>query len=88
MVFRKVYIVLCAALLAAGQQYKFYSWPEWRGLRAEVLRLDHYECQHCKAAGRYSRGGLWAQRGLSLDLRHSSAGFCVQRTLWLGSPSC
>ena len=29
-------------------------------------------------AGRYSRGGLWAQRGLSLDLRHSSAGFCDQ----------
>lgn len=45
-----------AALLAAGQEYKFYSWPEWRCLRAEVLRLDHYECQHCKAAGRYSRG--------------------------------
>ena len=45
-----------AALLSAGQEYKFYSWPEWRGLRAEVLRLDHYECQHCKAAGRYSRG--------------------------------
>ena len=45
-----------AALLAAGQEYKFYSWPEWRSLRAEVLRLDHYECQHCKAAGRYSRG--------------------------------
>lgn len=45
-----------AALLAAGQEYKFYSWPKWRSLRAEVLRLDHYECQHCKAAGRYSRG--------------------------------
>lgn len=44
------------SLLAAGQEYKFYSWPEWRDLRAEVLRLDHYECQHCKAAGRYSRG--------------------------------
>ena len=33
-----------AALLSAGQEYKFYSWPEWRGLRAEVLRLDQY-CQ-------------------------------------------
>ena len=45
-----------AALLAAGQEYKFYSWPEWRALRPEVLRLDRCECQHCKAAGRYRKG--------------------------------
>lgn len=44
------------SLLAAGQEYKFYSWPEWRGLRSKVLRLDHYECQHCKASGRYRKG--------------------------------
>lgn len=44
------------SLLTAGQEYKFYSWPEWRALRLEVLRLDRYECQHCKAAGRYRKG--------------------------------
>ena len=44
------------ALLSAGQEYKFYSWPEWRGLRLQVLGIDHYECQHCKAAGRYRKG--------------------------------
>ena len=44
------------SLLAAGHEYKFYSWPEWRTLRLEVLRLDRYECQHCKAAGRYRKG--------------------------------
>ena len=44
------------SLLAAGHEYKFYSWPEWRALRLEVLRLDHNECQVCKAAGRFRRG--------------------------------
>lgn len=44
------------SLLAAGHEYKFYSWPEWRALRLEVLRLDRYECQHCKAAGVTARG--------------------------------
>ena len=44
------------ALIAAGQETKFYSWPEWRALRPEVLRLDHNECQVCKAAGRFRRG--------------------------------
>lgn len=44
------------SLLSAGHEYKFYSWPEWRALRLEVLRLDRYECQHCKAAGRYRKG--------------------------------
>lgn len=44
------------ALISAGQEEKFYSWPEWRSLRPEVLRLDHSECQRCKAAGRFRRG--------------------------------
>lgn len=44
------------SLLAAGHEYKFYSWPEWRALRPEVLRLDNNECQVCKAAGRFRRG--------------------------------
>lgn len=26
----------------------FYSWPEWRRLKAEVLRLNHFECQECR----------------------------------------
>ena len=44
------------SLLASGHEYRFYSWPEWRALRLEVLQLDRYECQHCKAAGRYRKG--------------------------------
>jgi 5-methylcytosine-specific restriction endonuclease McrA len=37
---------------------KFYSWHSWQDLRLEVLRLDNYECQRCKAAGRYRRGEI------------------------------
>lgn len=36
-------------LLQSGEEFKFYSWPEWRALRAEVLKLDKHECQRCKA---------------------------------------
>lgn len=32
----------------------FYQWPEWRSTREEVLRLDNWECQLCKARGRHS----------------------------------
>lgn len=46
------------ALIADGSEHRFYSWPEWRALRQEVLRLDSYECQVCKARGRYRRGRI------------------------------
>lgn len=36
-------------LVQSGKEYLFYQWPEWRRIRAEVLKLDHYECQKCKA---------------------------------------
>ena len=41
------------ALIQAGREYKFYSWPEWRKLRPEVLKLDNRECQLCKQQGRF-----------------------------------
>ena len=47
-----------AALIASGQEYKFYNWSCWLHTRAEVLKLDHYECQRCRAKGRYSRAVL------------------------------
>lgn len=45
-------------LLHDDKAQKFYSWTEWEHLRAEVLRLDRYECQLCKAKGRYSKAVL------------------------------
>ena len=33
----------------------FYLTKEWRRLRKEVLQDDKYECQDCKAKGKYKR---------------------------------
>lgn len=33
----------------------FYQTKEWKELRQEVLFENHYECQHCKAKGKYTR---------------------------------
>lgn len=37
---------------------KFYDSAEWKKLRAEVLALDHHECQECKAKGIYKRATI------------------------------
>ena len=42
-------------LLKAGREHEFYSWPEWRRLRPDVLTLDNCECQECKRRGRYAQ---------------------------------
>lgn len=42
-------------LVSANQLHKFYTCAEWLSLRAEVLADDHFECQDCKAHGRYTR---------------------------------
>lgn len=42
-------------LIAADKVELFYQTNEWKNLRKEVLRDNHYECQHCKAKGRYTR---------------------------------
>lgn len=34
---------------------QFYKSTLWKHKRAEVLRLDHYECQMCKSNGKYTR---------------------------------
>lgn len=31
----------------------FYEWSAWKHKRAEVLKLDNYECQKCKAKGKH-----------------------------------
>lgn len=45
-------------LIASEQEARFYWWPAWQELRAAVLRMDHGECQMCKARGRYTRGTI------------------------------
>ena len=34
---------------------KFYHSKQWQVVRHERLRLDHYECQLCKAQGKHTR---------------------------------
>ena len=43
-------------LIENGEKEKFYSWGSWKKLRKDVLRIDHGECQHCKAKGKYKKG--------------------------------
>ena len=58
MAISQMFLKRLIALIASGQEYRFYSWSCWLHTRAEVLKLDHYECQRCKAKGRYSRAVL------------------------------
>lgn len=45
-------------LVETGGSDKFYSWGVWLRRRDEVLRLDRWECQLCKAKGRYSKASI------------------------------
>ena len=35
-------------LIQSGREALFYSWPEWKALRVDVLRLDRWECVRCR----------------------------------------
>ena len=58
MAISQMFLKRLIALIASGQEYRFYSWSCWLHTRAEVLKLDHYECQRCRAKVRYSRAVL------------------------------
>ena len=45
-------------LIKTGSEAKFYNWQAWRRVRREVRKLDNFECQRCKARGKYSRGTI------------------------------
>lgn len=38
--------------------HRFYCRKEWKKIKADVLKLDKYECQKCKAKGKYTRAIL------------------------------
>lgn len=58
MAISQMFLKRLVALITSGQEYQFYSWSCWLRTRAEVLKMDHYECQRCKARGRYSKAVL------------------------------
>ena len=49
-------------LIKEGREHEFYLWDEWRnpdhGVRAKVLKLDHFECQECRKRGRYRKATI------------------------------
>lgn len=58
----KALVILSLTLLArltnlieSGCVDSFYHWTEWEKTRMEVLAFDHYECQACKAKGKYCK---------------------------------
>lgn len=42
-------------LESRGKLYMFYKTPEWRALKAEVMRDHGGECEMCADRGRYAR---------------------------------
>ena len=38
-----------------GEEHLFYCCAPWKDCREKVLKIDHYECQLCKARGKYRR---------------------------------
>lgn len=49
---------LLNALIACGNEHDFYLWSDWRRTRAQVLKMDHYECQACKEKGKYAKATI------------------------------
>lgn len=43
---------------ASGEMQAFYKSGAWMRKRREVLAYDHYECQDCKAAGKFTRATM------------------------------
>ena len=52
------FLIWLKSLIAAGYTHPFYVTGEWRALSADVLRIDRYECQLCKAKGRYRKAEM------------------------------
>lgn len=42
-------------LIADDNLHAFYTSADWLKLRAKVLTADHFECQRCKARGKYTK---------------------------------
>lgn len=42
-------------LMRSGDLHEFYISPQWRRLRADVLREARYECADCRRRGWYTR---------------------------------
>lgn len=43
-------------LIRENRLEEFYSCSTWKKIREQKKRLEHYECERCRAKGRYAKG--------------------------------
>ena len=55
---RKIHRPNVSTLIEQGQEHLFYCSAAWQKKRVEILAADRYECQICKARGRYKKAEL------------------------------
>lgn len=46
------------SLIDQGKEVNWYNSAAWEHMREQVLKLDNYECQLCKAKGRHSKAAI------------------------------
>lgn len=69
--------------------HKFYKWSRWEKVRAQVLKMDRYECQKCRERHRYKRADtvhhvnyLKDRPDLALEIWYrDSVSHCMKRNL-------
>jgi 5-methylcytosine-specific restriction endonuclease McrA len=54
----RVTVAWIIELIQSGDTSPFYNTKEWGALRERKRRQEHYECERCRAKGRYKRGKI------------------------------
>lgn len=51
---------------------KFYKSKEWRTIREQAIRIDNYECRHCRRKGKVTTRNTTNERGkkTKMDVNH------------------
>ena len=53
---KKITVDRIKELIRKNDTSQFYNSSEWKKLREYKRRLEHCECERCRARGKYSRG--------------------------------
>lgn len=56
MINKRVTLFWLRELIEQGDLSPFYNTKEWARLREYKRQLEHYECERCRAKGKYRRG--------------------------------
>lgn len=63
-----------------GDYAPFYGTADWKAIEAQVRKLDHNECQLCRARGRYRRGYIVHHRKHLCDFPELALSIFVPET--------